>query len=154
MKLSWQKKQIKWKLNSASHIISCNFLHNIHRAVLFVNPCYQATQATRLYVIFTIWPTTDVLFVLICFYANTFYILFSSMGRCSIQYVWYFLFLVFDGLPNILSFIYELLINTSTNFFENSLKCLSKHEIQDGTNIFACNNSTQQSYSVLHLIYI
>ena len=30
MKLSWQKKRKKQKLNPASYIIDCNYLHNIH----------------------------------------------------------------------------------------------------------------------------
>ena len=38
----------------------------------------------------TIWPTTDILLVFIFFCANPFLnTLFGSMGKCSIQYVWY-----------------------------------------------------------------
>ena len=65
MKISWQKKWEKLKLNSASYIIACNFLHTMNMVMLFVNPRYRSKWATRLYAIFEIWPTTDVLLVFI-----------------------------------------------------------------------------------------
>ena len=46
------------------------------------------------------------------FYLKTlFKIVFSSMGRCSIQYVWYLSLSGIYGLPNVFSFIDDLVIN-------------------------------------------
>ena len=60
------------------------------------------------------------------------------------------LFLVFGGLPHVLSFIYELLINILANFSKNHkithLNMRSKTE----RSIFACYHSTKQSPVRLH----
>ena len=82
------EKWKKWKLNSGSYIIACNFLHNMHRLVLFSQPCIQGTLETRSYPFLIIWPMINELLVFIYCFENFF--LFSIMCRCSLQYVWYF----------------------------------------------------------------
>ena len=99
----------KRKLNSASYIIARNFLHNIHRAILFAQPRSRATRAACAYAFLTIWPTTDILLVFIFCCANLFLKLYSVAwvgaisNMCGIC-----LFMVFDGLPHVFSFVYEL----------------------------------------------
>ena len=112
MKLSWHLKREKRKLNSNSYIITCNFIHNMHRLRVFAHPCYQAAWETCSYSLFTIWPTKDVLFVFIFFSASPVLLLYSVgwvgavSNMCDIC-----LFLVFDGLTHIFSLINEFLIN-------------------------------------------
>ena len=89
------------KLNSASYIITPIFIQNVHRVILFDQPVYHDILATRLYPFFTFWPTTDVFLVSDFFGAIPFFIVVSSMGRCSLQYVGKFLFVLFSLLLHV-----------------------------------------------------
>ena len=121
----------------ASYNITCNFLHNMHRVMLFAQPCSQSKQAARLYALFKIWPTTDVFLVFI-FSVQTLNLFIYSvawLGEASNMCDTY-LFLVFYGPPRVFSFIYELLINNLDFFFKSSLKYSSKQDIQYGKETF------------------
>ena len=78
----------------------------MHRLMTFVQRRSQTRPVTCPYGIFTIFPTTDVLLVLIFCYANPFLLysvawLGAVSNMCDI-----YLFMVFDGLPYVLSFAY------------------------------------------------
>ena len=83
------EKLEKWKLYSASYIIAFSFLQNIHMVILFAYPLSQAIQETRLYVCLNFFQRKMHCWYLYFSVQNLFLIVFSSMGRCSLQYVWY-----------------------------------------------------------------
>ena len=99
MKLCWQKNLEKWNLDSASYIIACNLFYNMHRAMIFAQTGSQATQATRLYDFFRIWPTADVLWVFIFFCKNPLFPLYSVVRVGSVSNMCdNFHFLSFSGI--------------------------------------------------------
>ena len=83
------EKLEKWKLYSASYIIAFSFLQNIHTVVLFAYPLSQAIQETRLYVCLNFFQRKMCCWYLYFSVQKLFLIVFSSMGRCSLQYVWW-----------------------------------------------------------------
>ena len=111
------EKTVKRKLNSATYNIAFKFLHNMHRELLFAQSRSQAKRETCLCAIFNIWPTIDLLLVLIFMLWKRFFTLYSVAWVVEVSNICdIFLFLVFDGLPHVFSFIYEVLINTFAFF--------------------------------------
>ena len=109
----------KRKLNSASYIIAYNFLHNMHRVVLFSQPRSQATRATRLYA-FSFFGQRQIYCWYLYFDVQTPYLLYSVAWVGAISNMCdHCRFLTFAGIPHALSFVYELLINPLANFFKN-----------------------------------
>ena len=101
----------KWELNSASSNIACNFLQNTHRTMLFVNP--HSKKVSNMFVcIFYNLNNGRCIAGINIFLSNLFFSLYlvpwvvAVSNMCDL-----FLFLVLDGLPNVFSLTYELLIN-------------------------------------------
>ena len=123
--------------------------------MLLAHPRSQATRATRSYAFFTIWPTTDGLLVFIICCEKLFFIVFSSMSRCSLQYVWY-LSLSSIWWTSTCLLIYIWVVNQHLSKKKSKihksthLNMRSKLERR----LFACDHSTQQSSVRLHIIYL
>ena len=88
--------------------------------MFFVQPRSQDTRATRSYLLFTIFPTADVLLVFIFFCENPLFLLYSVAWVDAVSNMCdNYLFLPFDGLPHAFLFVYELLINPLSIFLQN-----------------------------------
>ena len=89
-----------------------------------MQPCSQDTQATRQYEFLKFFQL-----YIHCWYlyfsVKTFFIFYSLSWAGAVSNMWDIFFsLVFDGIPHVFSFIYELLINALAIFFQKFMKVL------------------------------
>ena len=87
----------------------------MHRVMLFSKQLYQATWSTHLYSFLQFGQRQIYCWFLYFSVQTLFFVVFSSISRCSLQYVWNLSLSGISGLPRVLSLIYELLIKALPN---------------------------------------